>query len=88
MFKNIKNQIKELAKNGVLIAEAELGSGRGEQKKKMAIDYVVNNLNCSNFVKSLVTLILSRFIDHVIEISVKYMNSLIETEGEDKNGKS
>jgi hypothetical protein len=87
MFCNIKNQIKELAKNGVLIAESELGSGKGEQKKKMAIDYVVNNLKCSDFLKSIVRILLSGFIDKVIEVSVSYMNSLIYTEGEKTNGK-
>ena len=44
MFENIKKQIKELAKNAVLKAEQELGSGKGQQKKRVAIDYVLKNL--------------------------------------------
>ena len=82
MFSNIKNQIKELAKNGVMIAEDEIGSGRGEEKKQIAIDYVLKNLNCSNFTKAIISIILSKFIDSVIEISVKYMNSLMKEKGE------
>ena len=82
MFSNIKNQIKELAKNAVLIAERELGSGQGAEKKKMAIDYVVNNLPFSNFVKYIISILLSSFIDDVIEISVKYMDTLSADKGE------
>ena len=73
MFNNIKNQIKDLAKNAVLIAETELGSGNGQQKKKMAIDYVVKNISCSAPIKMIISIFLSSFIDDVVEISVKLM---------------
>ena len=83
MFKNLKNQIKELARNAVYVAEAELGSGKGQDKKKMAIDYVVKNLPFSNLVKNIISIILSGFIDDVVEISVKLMNnSLSDKKGE------
>lgn len=82
MFSNIKNQIKELAKNAVLIAEKELGSGKGAEKKQMAIDYIVKNLPFSSFVKTIISILLSSFIDDVVEISVKYMNALSEEKGE------
>ena len=83
MFKNLKNQIKELARNAVYVAEAELGSGKGQEKKKMAIDYVVKNLPFSNLVKNIISIILSGFIDDVVEISVKLMNnSLSDKKGE------
>lgn len=82
MFSNIKNQIKDLAKNAVLVAEKELGSGNGAEKKKMAIDYIVRNLPFSNFVKSIISILLSSFIDDVVEIAVKYMNSMPQTKGE------
>ncbi|MGN0031350.1 MAG: hypothetical protein ACI37Q_05280 [Candidatus Gastranaerophilaceae bacterium] len=82
MFSNIKQQIKELAKNAVFIAEKELGSGKGAQKKKMAIDYVLKNLPFSDFVKDIISIFLAGFIDDVIEISVKYMNTLSEEKGE------
>ena len=41
----------------------------------MAIDYVVNNLPFSNIVKNIVAIVLSGFIDDVVEISVKLMNN-------------
>jgi len=82
MFSNIKNQIKELAKNAVLVAESELGSGKGQEKKKMAIEYIVKNLPFSNFVKGIISILLPGFIDDVVEISVKYMKSMPESKGE------
>ena len=80
MFKDIKNQIKDLAKNAVLVAETELGTGKGQEKKKMAVNYVVNNLPFSNLVKNIIAIILSGFIDDVIEISVKLMNNSLSGE--------
>lgn len=74
MFNNIKNQIKELAKNAVYIAETELGTGKGQEKKKMAIDYIISNLPFNSFVKTIISVLLSSFIDDVVEISVKLMN--------------
>ena len=75
MFKDIKNQIKDLARNAVLVAEKELGTGKGQEKKKMAVDYVVSNLPFSGVVKSIIGIILSGFIDDVVEISVKLINN-------------
>ncbi len=83
MLKNIKSQIKELAKNAVLVAEAEFGPGRGEEKKKRAIEYIVKNLPFSNLVKNILAMFLYRFIDNVVEISVKLMKqSLSDHKGE------
>lgn len=82
MFSNIKQQIKDLAKNAVLVAERELGGGNGQLKKKVAIDYIVKNLPFSNLVKNIISILLSSFIDDVVEISVQYMNSLSKREGE------
>lgn len=82
MFENLKNQIKELAKNAVLVAESQLGSGQGQEKKKLAIDYVVKNLPLPNWLKYVVSVLLSGFIDDVVEIAVHYMKSLPTTEGE------
>ncbi|MBQ8460539.1 hypothetical protein IJ541_10625 [bacterium] len=81
MFSNIKNQIKELAKNAVLVAEDELGSGAGQEKKKLAIEYIVKNLPFSGFVRNIISIFLSSFIDDVVEISVSYMKSLSKSEG-------
>lgn len=82
MFSNLKSKIKELAKNAVLAAEAELGSGRGQEKKNMAINYIVKNLPFPDVVKSIISILLSSFIDDAVEIAVKYMNSLPKTQGE------
>lgn len=82
MFKNIKKLIKELAKNAVLKAEQELGSGNGRHKKKVAIDYVLKNLPISEFMKTIVSIFLSGFIDDSIELAVTYINSLSKTQGE------
>lgn len=75
-FNNLKVKIKELAKNAVLIAEEELGSGKGQQKKQEALDYIVGNLPVSSLLKTIITLFLSDFIDDAIESAVLYMNSL------------
>ena len=82
MFKNVKNKIKELAKKAVIFAERELGSGQGQEKKKLAIQYIVNKLPFPLVVKTLISVLLSSFIDDVVEISVDYMNSELKTEGE------
>jgi hypothetical protein len=82
MFSKIKTQIIELARNAVLVAESEIGSGSGQVKKEKAIEYVLKNLNCSSLVKSLISFFLSSFIDDVIEAAVNYMKSISKTEGD------
>lgn len=82
LFSKTKTKIKELAKNAVLVAEAELGSGKGQEKKKLAIEYVLKNLPISNFLKSIISILLSSFIDDAIEFSVNYMKTLSTTQGE------
>ena len=82
LFSKTKNKITELAKNAVLVAEAELGSGKGQEKKKLAIEYVLKNLPISSFLKSIISILLSSFIDDAIEISVNYMKTLSTTQGE------
>ncbi len=82
LFSKTKNKIMELAKNAVLVAEAELGSGKGQEKKKLAIDYVLKNLPISSFLKGVISILLSSFIDDAIEISVNYMKTLSTIQGE------
>lgn len=82
MFLNLKNQIIELARNAVLVAEDKLGSGNGQEKKKMAVEYIVKNLPLPNWLKYVISVLLSSFIDDVVEIAVQYMKSLPKTEGE------
>ncbi len=81
-LKNTKNKIIELAKNAVMVAEAELGNGKGEEKKKMAINYVLKNLPLPPFIKNILFIILSGFIDDAIELAVNYMKSLPKIQGD------
>nr|DAP59736.1 MAG TPA: holin [Caudoviricetes sp.] len=81
-LKNTKNKIIELAKNAVMVAEAELGNGKGEEKKKMAINYVLKNLPLPTFIKNILFIILSGFIDDAIELAVNYMKSLPKIQGD------
>ena len=79
---SIKKEIKDLANNAVLLAERELGSQKGKEKKQMAVDYIIRNINIPTPFKFLISIFLSNFIDSVIEASVRYMKSLQETEGD------
>ncbi len=82
MLKNIKKIITELAKNAVIVAEEELGSGRGQQKKQMAISYIIDHLPFSPFVRNLISIILSKFIDDVIEIFAAQISIKSDEKGE------
>lgn len=82
MQKKLKNIIIELAKKAVLNSEQLLGSGKGQQKKDMAIDYVINHLPFSNLGKKIIAICLSHLIDDAIEVSVSYLNTLSEEKGE------
>ncbi len=81
-FIKTKNKIIELAKNAVLVAESELGSGKGQEKKKLAINYVLKNLPVSSLIKSVISILLSSFIDDAIEVAVEYMKTLPKLQGE------
>ena len=73
MFKNLKTTIKELAKAAVVKAEQTLGSNKGQEKKKMAIEYVVSRIPIPVPFNILVSMLLSSFIDDAIEFAVEYM---------------
>ena len=64
------------------MAEEKLGRGQGEAKKKLAIAYIINRLPFSGFVKNIISIFLSSFIDDVVEIAVHYMNSMPKEKGE------
>ena len=84
MFKNIKKIVTELAKNAVIVAEQELGSGKGKQKKQMAINYIIEHLPFSAFVKNLISIFLSKFIDDVIETIVAQISVSTNEQGDTK----
>mgnify|MGYP001029257151 CR=1 FL=1 len=75
MLNNLKTKIKELAKSAVVIAEKTLGSCKGQQKKKMAIDYITNHIPVPQPFKLLISLLLSSFIDDAVEFAVQYMEA-------------
>jgi hypothetical protein len=76
MFKNLKSTITELAYSAVNIAENTLESSSGREKKKAAIEYIVSMLPFISPFKSIIAVILSKFIDEAIEKSVSYMNNI------------
>ena len=76
MFSDLKNTIKQLAQSAVAIAEQALGSSKGQEKKKMAVTYVVEHLPLNPFFKGFIAFVLSGFIDNAVEYAVMYMNGL------------
>lgn len=76
MIKNIKIQIKELAKTAVNIAEKTLGSNKGKQKKAMAVSYITEHLPVPKPFRKLISILLSSFIDDAVELAVMYMEVL------------
>lgn len=82
MKPKLREIINNLAKEAVLRSEELLGSGCGQQKKEMAIDYVTEHLPFSGFGKKIVAVLLSWLIDDAIEFSVSYLNSLAKEKGE------
>ena len=73
MLNRLKSIIIESAKSAVVIAEKTLGSNKGKQKKQMAIEYVLKHIPLPSFIKPLISLFLSSFIDDAIEFAVECM---------------
>ena len=76
MFKNFKNIITELAFSAVNVAEQSLETKTVAEKKAMAIEYVVSMLPILPPLKTVVVIVLTKFIDEAIEHAVKYMNDM------------
>ena len=76
MFKNLKNTITELAYSAVNMAEQSIDSTSGQEKKVMAIEYVVSMLPILPPLKIVIVLLLTKFIDEAIEHAVKYMKEV------------
>ncbi len=75
MFGKLKETIKELAKTAVVKAEETLGSQKGQEKKAMAIEYIVSHIPVFAPLKPLISMLLSSFIDDAVEFAVEYMKS-------------
>lgn len=82
MFKDLKSKIKELAQIAVESAEVNLGSKQGKAKKKMAVDYIVNNLPVPIIFKPVIASVLSNFIDEAVEFAVSFMKTKSEEKGD------
>lgn len=76
MFKNIKQTITDLAYTAVNMAEQSMDTVTGQDKKTMAIEYVVSMLPIFQPLKSIIVVLLSKFIDEAIEQAVKYMKEV------------
>ena len=76
MFSNLKSTITELAYAAVNMAEDTLDSASGQEKKSAAIEYVISMLPIIQPIKSIIGIILSKFIDEAIEKALKYMNNI------------
>ncbi len=82
MLKKIKAMIKNLAQNAVLIAEEELGSGNGQAKKQIAIEYIIKNLPFSEPIKRIISFLLSKMIDELVESAVEWLHGQKLNQGE------
>jgi len=80
MFDNIKSKITDLAYTAVNMAEETLTTATGKEKKAAAIDYIISMLPVSSFVKSIISVLLSKFIDEAVENAVKYLKSVKNAE--------
>ena len=54
MFSKFKETIKELAYTAVLKAEDALGSKQGQQKKEMALNYIIKNIPLPSLIKTII----------------------------------
>ena len=76
MFNAIKETIKETAYTAVRMAENELASATGKEKKEKAIEFVVSKIPVAQPFKSIIIILLSNFIDKAIEQAVTYMKNV------------
>lgn len=76
MFNNLKSTITDLAFSAVTMAEETLATASGTEKKTAAIDYIVSMIPIPIIFKSVISFVLSKFIDESVEKAVEYMNSI------------
>ena len=75
MFKNLKEAIKKVSVQAVKLAEETLGSNKGQEKKKMAIEYIISKLPIPFPFNKFIGILLSSFIDDAVEFAVQYMKT-------------
>lgn len=76
MIKNIKQKITDLAYAAVNMAEQSMDTKTGQEKKDIAIEYVVSMLPLLPPLKGVVVFLMSKFIDEAVEQAVKYMKEI------------
>ena len=76
MFKKLfKNTVKKLSDEAVKEAEKFLGAGKGKEKKKLAVSYVIDKLPVPGIFKPALKVLLSDLIDESIEFAVRRLNT-------------
>ena len=81
LLKKYEKQIYELADRAVKEAEIFLGSGKGKEKKQMAVDFVLRFLPLPPylvFLRPLIAKALNGLIDKAVEHCVDKMNETFE----------
>lgn len=70
-----KKTVKVLADEAVKEAEKFLGAGKGDEKKEIAVNYVIGKLPVPGIFKPALKLLLSDLIDESIEFAVRRLNA-------------
>lgn len=76
MFKKLKETITDLAYSAVSYAENKLSTSSGQEKKRMAISFLISKLPVASPFKPAIVFFLTEFIDNAIETAVKFMNEV------------
>lgn len=80
MFNNLKSTITDLAYAAVNMTEETLESATGQEKKTAAIEYIVSMLPVISPFKSIISVLLSKFMDEAVEKAVAYLKSIKNSE--------
>ncbi len=76
MIEKLKETIKDLAFSAVNYAENALSGVSGKEKKQLAIEFVISKLPIPSPFKSLIGLLLIKFIDNAIETALTYVKNM------------
>lgn len=79
--KIVSDTAEQLANSAVRKAEQALGNGKGEEKKAMAVNYVMARLRLPAFLEFLRPCIektLLAIIDEIVELAVEKLNQMKE----------
>ena len=74
--KLFKKTITKLADEAVQNSEDFLGSGKGKEKKELAVSYVIGKLPLPAIFKPALKVLLNDLIDESIEFAVRRLNAV------------